>query len=461
MEGDDSMSESRRGDESSEERTRFDSPSGASRRETLLGPDSATYRLADSEIRTLIGEVLPIEGARLERCEPLAQGGMGTVDIVLDLALQRRVARKRIVSSRRDHENAVRLFLREAQITGQLDHPAIVPVHDVGVDGLGQLFFTMKLVDGKPLSSLVEESPRQPLDSERLEQYLDAVVKVCDGLDFAHHRGVIHGDVKPSNVMVGSFGEVYLMDWGLAHLKEGGITRLSPALRRGMGTGVQGTPGFMAPEQADGRSLDERTDVFLLGSLIYFALLGHSPYRGDTLNETLTKARSGHRAPLDDPQGPSLCAPALARIVSRAMAPSPGDRYQAVADLRGDLKVFLRGTAEFPRRTVRAGEHVVREGERGDEVFVIESGRVRIDQEVGGRTVERRELGPGEVFGEMAILTSSMRTASVVAVEDCVFRVVTADILEHEILGMKPWLATITRALARNLLDREKEHSGG
>ena len=142
------------------------------------------------------------------------------------------------------------------------------------------------------------------------------------------------------------------------------------------------------------------------------------------------------------------------------MAFLPDDRYQTVAELRADLKAFLRGGTEFPRREVKAGEHVVRQGEHGDEVYVVESGRVRVYQEIDGRTIDRRELGPGDAFGEMAILTSSLRTASVIALEDCVFRIVTADILEREMLGMKPWLAAITRALARNLLDREKDRNG-
>ncbi len=455
--GKDSKTEDRAPDRRSEEPTLLDSPSAASRRETQDASSSSRQRLTDAEMKALIKEILPTQSARLEHREHLASGGMGTVDVVLDLALQRRVARKRISADLHDLEHVVRLFLREAQITGQLDHPAIVPVHDVGVDGRGQLFFTMKLVDGAPLSSLLRKLPKDGSDPESLEKFLDTVVKVCDALDFAHDRGVVHGDIKPANVMVGSFGEVYLMDWGLAHLQEDARSRLSPPLRRPIGRGVQGTPSYMAPEQAAGRTVDKRTDIFLLGALLYAGLAGHPPYRGDSAKQLLADAGSGKCVPLDDPASPARCPNELARIVATAMAFLPEDRYQSVADLRGDLKAFLRGGSEFPRRRVKAGEYVIREGEHGDEVFVVESGRVRVYQEVDGRTVERRELGPGDAFGEMAMLTSSLRTASVVAIEDCVLRIVTADILEREMQGMKPWLAAITRTLARNLLDREKD----
>ena len=263
--------------EDSQERTAV-APS-ASRQETLAGSDSAS-KVDAAAIEALIREVLPVAESRLQRTGPLAEGGMGTVDVVVDLALQRRIARKMIVPRLRDVARAVRLFLREAQITGQLDHPAIVPVHDIGVDREGRLFFTMKLVEGDSLKNVVARLPAGRLDPQQLQELLENVIKISDALDFAHSRGVVHGDVKPDNVMVGAFGEVYLMDWGLARIRPGALTKTSPALREREGRVLAGTPGFMAPEQALGEPIDERTDVFLLGALIYYCLVRHRPYEG-------------------------------------------------------------------------------------------------------------------------------------------------------------------------------------
>lgn len=437
--------------EDSQERTAV-APSD-SQQETLAGSDSAS-KMDAAVIEALIRDVLPVAESRLRSAGPLAEGGMGRVDVVVDLALQRRIARKMIVPRLRDVARAVRLFLREAQITGQLDHPAIVPVHDVGVDREGRLFFTMKLVEGESLKDVVARLPEGRLDPQQLQELLENVIKIADALDFAHSRGVIHGDVKPDNVMVGAFGEVYLMDWGLARIQPQALTKTSPALREREGQVLAGTPGFMAPEQALGEPIDERTDVFLLGALIYYCLVRHRPYEGDDSTQVLASARAARWEPIHE--GARAVSPDLVRIVSKAMARSPDDRYPSVAELRGELKLFLHGGAEFPRREVAAGEHIIREGENGSEVFVLESGRVQVYQTVKGKTIDRREMGPGEVFGEMAILTDSPRTASVIALEDCVLRVVTGEILEREMGGMKPWLAALTKALARNLREREE-----
>jgi serine/threonine-protein kinase len=145
----------------------------------------------------------------------------------------------------------------------------------------------------------------------------------------------------------------------------------------------------------------------------------------------------------------------LVRIVSRAMAADPAHRFASVAELRDELRMFLRGGAEYPTRELAPGEHVIREGERGDEVYIVASGRVQVYRTIDGVRVDLREMGPGEVFGEMAILTSSPRTASVVALEACVLRVLTGEILDREVHGLKPWMAALTRTLAHRLLERD------
>jgi eukaryotic-like serine/threonine-protein kinase len=430
-------------------------------------PDGAAPELSNAETRLwqgepeeplheLIEQVLPAPDGRLLPRRQLGAGGMAEVEVALDVALQRRVARKVLAPRLRGDAFAVRLFLREAQITAQLDHPAIVPVHELGLDPSGRLYFTMKLVRGVTFTEWTRRLPADNLESHHLLDLLELVGRLCDSLAFAHDRGVIHGDVKPDNVMVGTYGEVYLMDWGLARLKDGAATRTSEALRAGERESAGGSPAFMAPEQARGGAVDERTDVFALGCLLYYALAGCPPYQADTAVGVLAKAREARYHPLAERAGRSA-PPELERIVARAMAPEPADRFPTVAALHDELKAFQRGGAEYPVRAVERGEHIIREGESGDEVFILASGRVLVYRTVDGERVPLSELGPGEVFGEMAILTSSPRTASVVALEDCVLRVITGEILDREVHGLKPWMAALTRTLAHRLLERRED----
>jgi serine/threonine-protein kinase len=427
-------------------------------RHDLTGAETRVWQeQADAEVDPLIAAVLPAHDARLESHRLLGTGGMAHVEVALDVALQRRVAKKVIAPRLQTSSVAVRLFLREAQITAQLDHPAIVPVHEVGLDPGGRLYFTMKLVEGRTFKEWVQVLPERPLGPEALADLVETVIRLCDALAFAHSRGVIHADIKPDNVMVGNFGAVYLMDWGLARVHAGSSTRTSEALSSSASESVGGSPSYMAPEQARGEAVDERTDIFAIGALLYYALCGHAPFEGKSATEVLAKARRGTYSALNADRGNLAVSPELESIVARAMASDPYDRFGSVADLQRELKSFLRGSSEYPIREVPKGEHIIREGEDGDEVFILVAGRVHVYREIDGEPVVLSEMGPGDVFGEMAILTSSPRTASVVATEDCVLRVLTAEILAREVLGLKPWMAVLTRTLANRLLERERE----
>ncbi len=198
---------------------------------------------------------------------------MGTIDEVDDPVLGRQSRAKRVHPHLQDDPDTLRRFIREAQVHKQLDHPNIVPVRQLAIDEKGQLYFTMKLVGGKTLSQILKELPR-PLDHHSILEVLDVVLKVCDALAFAHSRNVIHCDIKPSNIMVGEFGEVYLMDWGVALVLSESAPSLSPSPKHRGETTLAGTPTHMAPEQASGRldDIDERSDVFAVGALIYQAL---------------------------------------------------------------------------------------------------------------------------------------------------------------------------------------------
>lgn len=449
--------------------------SAATHREVIV-PSSATVGAVLEHVRRRPADRLEVESR-------VAAGGMGFIDVAVDRALDRRIAVKTLHPHLRSHDSTVKMFLREARLTGLLDHPHIVPVYDLGERDNGQLFFAMKLVEGQTLAALVRALPRGILDTATLYMLLDVVAKVCDALAFAHSRGVLHCDVKPANVMVGEFGQVFLMDWGIARLFANGAatapnvedpavalppcsteppaphaprsrTRIEPT-----DNSVIGTPCYMSPEQARGdrRQLDARSDVFLLGAMLYELLTHRPPYVSKDRHETLALAAAGTFPSPRRVAGYTAVPLELERIVLRAMAKRREDRYPTIAALKEDLVRFMRGGAEFPRSHFQPGDVIVREGEAGTAAYILVEGRceIRKDTPSGSQTLQIIE--PGTVFGEMAILTQGPRTATVVAVEPTTVLVVTSQVLEQEMAALKPWMATLLKSLATRFRDADTQ----
>jgi hypothetical protein len=424
-----------------------------------------------SPIDTVLAEIRRPPSQRLDIESRAASGGMGVIDIAVDRALDRRIALKTLHGHLRGSDDAVRMFVREARITGLLDHPHIVPVYDIGERESDKLYFAMKLVEGQTLGDVIRALPRGPLDTTTLYALLDVVTKVCDALAFAHSRGVVHCDIKPANVMVGEFGQVYVMDWGIARLvavesspasvpDPGARAAPSPATASATDNSVIGTPCYMSPEQARGdrSKLCARSDVFLLGSLLYEIVTRQPPYSSSDRTETLSLAASGAFPAPRKIAKDGAVPPELERIVLRAMAKKPEDRYPSVLALREDLVRFMRGGGDFPRKTFAAGATIIREGEQGDAAYIIVAGRCDIQKELPSGTETLMSMGPGAVFGEMAIMTEGPRTATVVATETTTVLVVTSAILDREMEALKPWIATLLKSLAARFRDIDTKH---
>jgi formylglycine-generating enzyme required for sulfatase activity/serine/threonine protein kinase len=307
----------------------------------------------------------------------VAKGGMGAVLRVWDGELQRPLAMKVMLGQVNPRErgdtpaiDARKLgrFLEEARVTGQLDHPGILPVHELGLDSQGRVYFTMKLVKGRDLKAIFD------LVFERKEGWnetraLEVILKVCDALAYAHSKGVIHRDLKPANVMVGSFGEVYVMDWGLARVlarsdahdirlrqdassSDGGERIASPAEPEGSEIvtrdgDVIGTPAYMPPEQARGEieSISPRSDVYAVGAMLYHLLARQMPYASPRERPSgravLARVVAGVPRPLHevDPRAPAE----LVAICERAMEREPERRYPDTSALADDLRAYLEG----------------------------------------------------------------------------------------------------------------------
>jgi serine/threonine protein kinase len=397
------------------------------------------------------------------------RGGMGVIESALDPVLGRRVAIKTLRADLVERERMTAKFEEEAQITGQLEHPNIVPIYDLGVDA-EDTFIVMKMIHGRSLGDLLYERPETPQDPAGIQRYVSIVLKLCDALEYAHSRGVYHCDIKPDNVMVGDFGQVYLMDWGVALLESRQRSHGDqPARPRrfsredleqserdslirvtGLDDGsdpLRGTPAYMAPEQVWGRTheIDARTDVFGLGGILCEVLIGEPP------NDWSSPVNMGpgRGAPEFPEQSPcwTRLPPELRRITSRALSPQRDDRHPSIAALRADLEHYLRGGGWFAIRHYQAGETVVREGEPGDTAYIIEEGRCRVLKNVGGRQEVVRTLGPGDVFGEISVFAAGPRTATIEAAEPLKVRVIGGDSLKHE-LDQNPWLGAFVRSLA-------------
>jgi serine/threonine protein kinase len=293
--------------------------------------------------RLRAGAELPdLSGTRYRLLGPIARGGMGMVYAAEDEKLERRVALKVLEIPCTEGELASRL-MREARVLARLEHPGIVPVHDVGTLADGRVFYTMKFVEGRRLDKYLERV-------ESIPDKLRIFLRVCDPVAFAHSRGVLHRDIKPANIMVGLFGEVLVMDWGLAKIvahasgdtvqdaqatfSESPKTISTHTDTRqvseitGHGT-VLGTPGYMSPEQARGEveSVDRRSDIFSLGALLRFML-----------NE---RNASGSLVRLDK---------SLEAIWEKASAEKPESRYASVQDLALDVSRYLDGLAVAAHR---------------------------------------------------------------------------------------------------------------
>lgn len=283
-----------------------------------------------------------------------ARGGVGEVYMADDGEIGRRVALKRLRPNREAQKDR---FLVEAQVTGQLEHPGIVPVHDLGVDDDGRPFYVMSFIHGRTLKDVIAEhhgDGRHGGDSREVRdaRLLEIFVKICQTVAYAHHRGVLHRDLKPENVMLGPFGEVLVLDWGMAKLRsrpepaEGNrpvrLTGSAGSTETEAGT-VLGSPPYMPPEAAEGRTADadERTDVYLLGATLYHLLTGKAPREGSSIHEIIELARTVAPPP---PRRLGADVPrALEAICLKAMAQRKEGRYSSVPELIQDMERYLAG----------------------------------------------------------------------------------------------------------------------
>ncbi|MEM1245971.1 MAG: serine/threonine-protein kinase [Acidobacteriota bacterium] len=279
----------------------------------------------------------------------IARGGKCIIQSCKDFHLSRVVAYKSLRPEIADDPFEQQRFLREARVTAMLQHPNTIPIYELSRDTSGHYYFTMKLVEGSTLRELLDARSKDTEDL-RLARRVEILAQVGHALDYAHQHGVVHRDVKPENVLVGPFGEVLLLDWGLAKVWSMTEEQVPPMpfeevedpslTARGK---LQGTILYMSPEQAaESSDLDHRTDIYSLGAVLYEALSFESMLRGKTTYELLEAVEQGA---IESPRErrPDLEIPAvLDRICLRCVANDPADRYQTMAEVVAELQAWRR-----------------------------------------------------------------------------------------------------------------------
>jgi eukaryotic-like serine/threonine-protein kinase len=295
--------------------------------------------------------------ARYAETAVLGVGGMGKVVLARDLRIGREVAVKQLRSDRELSDAERDRFLREAHVQGQLEHPSIVPVYDIDRRADGTTFFTMRRVLGHTLHAILDElraARAEAVAKYSQRELLQAFGTVCLAIDYAHSRGVVHRDLKPANIMLGDFGEVYVLDWGLARLVEpDGESVGGPAPGLSMPGTMMGTPLYMAPEQMADPKVDAAADVFSLGAIL-FEVLTLQRLRDARGLVMPIDARVSVRAP-DRP-----IAPELEMICVRATQEEPGERFPSARALHDAVARFLEGDRELEQRRVLAAGHAAR-----------------------------------------------------------------------------------------------------
>ena len=325
------------------------------------------------------------EGERYQIGAMLGRGGMGEVRLARDARIEREVAIKRLLPEQTHNPDAVARFIREALVQGGLDHPAVVPIHDLGVDDEGTPYFVMKRLTGTTLfdifaarAAMAASWPRRIL--------LARLVDICLAVEFAHTRGVVHRDLKPGNIMLGDFGEVYILDWGIARVEEvGPIPDLSLSGERSdvgtMAGAVYGTPGYMSPEQARGLPIDYRTDVFALGCILFEILTGATvvPHGANALGASQRFA-GNHRPSAAFPA--AEIPPELDDACARATESKREHRYDSVRELAVAIQAYLDGDRDLERRRALAADHAAiaqaalgAVGDQGRAIAMREAGR--------------------------------------------------------------------------------------
>ncbi len=407
---------------------------------------------------------------RYDVLKKAGQGSMGVVYLAKDPYIKRQVAIK-VARPYTDYneDKAIsyrKRFFTEAQSAGRLSHPNIVAIYDAGMHH-NFYYIAMEYIDGPTLLNFCTKVNLLPIGN-----VVGIIFSACKALDYAHNSGVVHRDIKPSNIMLNKTGNVKITDFGIAHVKT------DYSYERG----VVGSPCYMSPEQVQEKPIDEKSDIFSLGCVLYELLTGEKAFSGDNLFSIMRRISHEDPVPIikKRPEIPEI----LDKIIAKALAKDSSDRYQTCMDFAYELRVALRGLSDAAKKPkgedvvdyvhqvsffndftkdqvkkilkssnlikVPKGKVLVSEGEIDDTFFIILSGKAVVRKDKKNIAVIKR----GDCFGEMAYLGGDVRAATVLAGTDCILLKISATLLERssesvQLLFLKRFASTLLARLQK------------
>ncbi len=438
-------------------------------REGVSLADSDVFYATQAEQEYFKSRVQSAPGERKYRFqEMLGAGGMGAIFHVVEQHLHRSLAMKVLLPSFKHDPESLSNFVTEAKITAFLEHPGIIHIHELGLLSEAGIFFTMERVQGESLKNILHEMQQENLQYVKtytMYPLLKIFQKVCDAVSFAHSNHLLHLDIKPQNILIGHYGEVFLMDWGLAKilgrpeeehdpLKQEFLNDVVDAFMKKQDR-IEGSPAFMSPEQARGdfALLDTRSDIFLLGATLYYMFTLEPPYVGDDVFDASHKARNRELIPPQSRNQTRQIPEELCRIIMKALAYRQEDRYQSVQELSKDIDALFAGKWS-PHTTKRfaVGETLIQEGEIGKEAYLLVRGSVLITKKTKqGKVVILRTCDVGDIVGEMALISAEPRSASVRALEETEVAVLTRPMILRHLKNLPPYIEKIISVLTHRL----------
>jgi serine/threonine-protein kinase len=327
----------------------------------------------------------------------------------------------------------------------------------------------MKLIEGESLLEVINKLKDKDPEYERrysLFERLNVFRKVCDALAYSHSRGIIHRDIKPANIMIGSYGEVLLVDWGLAKHINDEDEKINTNSSFDFGDAflthdgiIKGSLAYLSPEQAFGniREIDRLTDIFLLGATLYHLLTLEPPYNFTEVAKLLNHAENAkYLHPLEQPDCEDLPLQ-VTDIITKAMSKKKDNRYQSVQDISRAIDYYLSGKHASSMKTFKRGETLIHKDSGGNEAYIIVSGKVEIFKEDEEKHKVLDISEKGAIVGELSLLTGKRRSANAVAMEDTSVLIITRQMMLDELNKMPPWLEKTLTSLAFKLQDTNRD----